>query len=178
MITAFAEKGVKVVQCERCGKVFPHTGRHACFQTGWTAKTTGSGLPKLKDVLISQEGRNVIKVSRQANIDEKKLAKDFERYKQYRIMKNAETSPTSLERSGAVEQLQDVPLTLPTVTPPPAIVVTPPPNTTQYPTLEEPMESTQVTTVQLDPNMLQEYMEFSRQRQHFLGQMHNVTCRT
>lgn len=106
----------------------------------------------------------MIRVGRQSHIDEEKLAKDFEQYRQYRVVRGEKDKQTSLEGSQRPEIPQQ---SVSTTQPQPSIVVIPP-DPTDHDKMQ--VDSAQVTTIHLTPSVWEDFVRFAQDRQPFLDQ--------
>src|SRR5699024_9876500 len=71
-------RGIELTECDDCGQLFSGKTRHVCFKTGWrTQVNSKTGLPKVKDVQISQSGRGECKISHKLVVDTDRLEKEF-----------------------------------------------------------------------------------------------------
>ena len=93
-------RGEEIKQCEFCSRRYPSSRAHYCFKTGWVIKeTTSQGVPKTKDVVVTQDNKNTIKITQQTHIDKEKMLQDFNKMRQMLQVYGLDQSETSLERN-------------------------------------------------------------------------------
>lgn len=86
MIKEAKEEGKEVTKCEICSRVYLVEKGHRCFITTWGSRMQSAHLPSNKHIIISQDGKHEIKISRRQMVDPDKIAKEYEKYNQYHTM--------------------------------------------------------------------------------------------
>lgn len=100
MLAAAKEEGKEVGKCEICSRVYLIEKGHRCFITGWGSKMPSASLPSNKNIIVSQDGKHDIKISRRQMVDPDKITKEYEKLSQYRIL--METTNKSKEQMEAI----------------------------------------------------------------------------
>ena len=98
MMKAAKREGKEVTKCEICSRIYLVEKGHKCFITTWGSKISTAKLPSTSNIIISQDGKHEIKISRRKMVDPDKIAKEYERLQQYRTMvsgKNIDGTATS-----------------------------------------------------------------------------------
>ena len=96
-IQAERDAGREIKTCSQCNLMFPAGKSHRCIPTGWILEHKSKGLPEKKDVLISQTGKDMIRITRKSSVDQDKLAKQMEQFKSYQMRQDKRAEIGNLE---------------------------------------------------------------------------------